>query len=798
MMSQEPGSGENFSFESSGALGTSEDEQITSALEEYAKLKRAGQAPERDEFLARHRPIAVALSECLDGLEFVEDVASHFSSGPGRRPLATGVQAPAQLGDFRLIREIGQGGMGVVFEAEQVSLGRRVAIKVLPTTASLDSRRRRRFQAEAQAAALLHHEHIVPVFGTGVDAGVHYYVMQFIEGRPLTDVLCELKNSTMHSGRDHVALALPPLASPAVRTSARQARSSRSLAASRQHCRSVVRWAVQVADALDHAHEIGVIHRDIKPSNLLIDGRGHLWVTDFGLARLPEENHELTNTGDQMGTLRYMSPEQLRGDRSAVDHRTDLYSLGVTLYELLTLTPAFAGRDRQELRARILADDPTQPRRLNPTIARDLETIVLMAMEKEPAARYASARDLSCDLRRFLTNQPVRARRPSAVNRVIKSCHRHRAVAVTAASVLFLGLIACTAVLWEAKRRDEASIAAFRQLRYQERLALENALGAVDQMTRALMEHRESSPRGASSDDARRPIPFMIAFSDSIPKLFGQDDKMQEVVAKALKQSGRSRLILGQVRGREDYRRAIQIYEEIASQFPERIWLRTGLIETLREYASMLAEPVDSAEADSSIRRAVDVADTLIGNQSAALPCFRKELIGPFSGLAWNLVSQGPLRPGDVSSAVRIARQAVDWDSERPDSWRSLAMACYRSGDWQSSAASLRRAMDLDNGGNPADLFLMAAIDHHLGNDTDARRWYDRAMSWLKQVPTFNQRAPELRRSRQEAIRALGLPVSTILQRTASPVIEAMHNRQSDSDYLPDLSSAASSNPRWP
>src|SRR5262249_43377038 len=145
MISQESGSAESFSFETSGAAGSSEDEQITSALEEYARLKREGQPPPRDEFLARFRTIAGALAECLDGLEFVEDAASHFSPGP-RRSMSTGLRAEAQLGEFRLIREIGQGGMGVVFEAEQVSLGRRVAIKVLPTGASFDSRRRRRFQ----------------------------------------------------------------------------------------------------------------------------------------------------------------------------------------------------------------------------------------------------------------------------------------------------------------------------------------------------------------------------------------------------------------------------------------------------------------------------------------------------------------------------------------------------------------------------------------------------------------------------------------------------------------------------
>jgi tetratricopeptide (TPR) repeat protein len=273
---------------------------------------------------------------------------------------------------------------------------------------------------------------------------------------------------------------------------------------------------------------------------------------------------------------------------------------------------------------------------------------------------------------------------------------------------------------------------------------------------------------------------------------------MQEVVAKALRQSGRSRLILGHVRGREDYRRAIQVYEEIAARFPERIWLRTGLIETLRDYASMLAEPIDSAEADSSIRRAVDVADTLIGNRSAALPCFRKELIGPFSGLAWNLVSQGPLKSGDVSSAVRIARQAVDWDSERPDSWRSLGMACYRAGDWESSATSFRRAMDLNNGGSPADWFMMAAIDQHLGNDNDARRWYNRAVSWLTESPAVYSSGASVRRSRDEAVKVLGLPVAIIDQAAAHPMIDAMNARTPRDEHLPDLSTDGSSNPRWP
>ena len=335
MMSQESGSsGEKLSFESDHDLEPSEDEQVTLALEEYARLKRAGRLPPRGEFLARHPTIAEALGECLDGLELVEDAASHFA-----RRAATGVsgadlRAPAQLGEFRLIREIGRGGMGVVFEAEQGSGGRRVALKVLPACASPDSRRRHRFQAEAQAAGFLRHEHIVPVFGMGFDAGVHYSVMQFIDGRPLSDVLRELKTTRAAEDHDAAGIDLPELALPVVGSALRVSARSRSSSAVRQHCHRAVRWAVQAADALEHAHQFGIVHRGIKPSNLLIDGRGRLWVTDFGLARLPRDRNELIQSDRHAATLRYLSPEQLCGSRGSTDARTDIYALGVTFYEL--------------------------------------------------------------------------------------------------------------------------------------------------------------------------------------------------------------------------------------------------------------------------------------------------------------------------------------------------------------------------------------------------------------------------------------------------------------------------------
>ena len=208
------------------------------------------------------------------------------------------------------------------------------------------------------------------------------------------------------------------------------ARSTGSSLNNRQHCQTVAQLGLQAALALEHAHEIGVIHRDIKPSNLLIDSRDHLWVADFGLARLPQDEHDLTRTGDLVGTLRYMSPEQLRGERGVVDARSDIYALGVTLYELLTLRPAFEASDRNELLRRILDEEPVNPRRFNPSIRRDLETIILKAMEKEPSARYSSARALADDLKRFLEDQPIQARRPSIIDQAVKWSRRHRAVVV--------------------------------------------------------------------------------------------------------------------------------------------------------------------------------------------------------------------------------------------------------------------------------------------------------------------------------------------------------------------------------
>jgi WD40 repeat protein len=332
-----------------------------------------------------------------------------------------------RLGDFRLVREVSRGGMGVVYEAVQVSLGRRVALKVLPNAAALDPRHLQRFQVEAQAAASLNHPHIVPVFTTGSAEGIPFYAMQFIDGRDLAWVIRDLRRDklaeTEADGREPSTPT--PLSTPGT-----------------SHAREVARLARQAAEALDHAHGSDVLHRDIKPSNLMIDETGELWITDFGLARV-RGGLDLTHTGDALGTPRYMCPEQALGSRAPLDGRMDIYSLGVTIYELLTLRPAFSGEDRLEILRQIAQDEPIPPRRLDPTIPADLETIVLKAMAKSPADRYTTAADLAADLGRFLENRPILARRPSLADRGAKWVRRHRALVVTATTglvILIMGL----------------------------------------------------------------------------------------------------------------------------------------------------------------------------------------------------------------------------------------------------------------------------------------------------------------------------------------------------------------------
>jgi serine/threonine protein kinase/lipoprotein NlpI len=358
---------------------------------------------------------------------------------------ADGQPAAGVLGDFRILRELGRGGMGVVYEAEQLSIGRRVALKVLPFAAMLDHQQLNRFKNEARAAGTLDHPNILAIYAVGCERGVHYYAMQLIEGRSLAEIIAALKPGRSRSAWETSPTSALPNVPVAADTaegalSTIEVRNSAAFSSlpgfeSREYFRTIARLGIQAAEALDHAHQSGILHRDIKPANLLLDDAGKLWITDFGLARI-EADAGMTMTGDILGTLRYMSPEQALAKRVVVDHRSDIYSLGVTLYELLTLQPAFKGEDRHELLRQIAFDEPHKPRKVNARIPQDLETIILKAIEKNPTDRYVTCQDLADDLRRFQTDQTIKAKRPPLVQRARKWLRRNRQIGVAIASLL--------------------------------------------------------------------------------------------------------------------------------------------------------------------------------------------------------------------------------------------------------------------------------------------------------------------------------------------------------------------------
>jgi tRNA A-37 threonylcarbamoyl transferase component Bud32 len=368
---------------------------LVGLLDRYMADLQAGKSPDRGQLLAEHPELAEQLEACLAGIDFIHRAAS---------PESTQDQ-PALLGDFRIVAEVGRGGMGVVYEAEQCSLKRKVALKVLRFGVVADEDAMQRFRREAETVARLHHTNIVPIFAIGSDRGVQYYAMQFIEGRSLAAVA----DGAANQGR-----LLDP--------------------------DTIAKWGLQAAEALAHAHQRGIIHRDIKPSNLLLDPEGVVWLTDFGLAKRADEV-TLTASGALMGTPRYMSPEQAEALKRTVDHRTDLYSLGASLYELATGKPVFDSATPLGVIAQILANEPVPPRQARPDLPRDLETIIQTCLAKDPARRYTSAQALADDLRAFLDGRPIKARRASIAERAVRAVRKQkRSVAVAAVATVLSAL----------------------------------------------------------------------------------------------------------------------------------------------------------------------------------------------------------------------------------------------------------------------------------------------------------------------------------------------------------------------
>jgi serine/threonine protein kinase len=705
---------------STSTAGLSDDPRVVAALEQYLEAMRAGQPLSREQFLGRHTEIAEALGQCLSGIEFVQTAAVALEAPRAAAPALArdAIPASAQLGDYRILREVGRGGMGVVYEAQQISLGRRVALKVLPFAAAFDPKQRQRFQIEAQAAALLHHPHIVPIFGVGCDHGIHYYAMQFVDGRSLAAILHELQggNETPNRSPDSTATfvpaqktdASPPgakalepsLTSPGPSCS-RTAVISASGSGSREHdrvpirigsnhrarafCRDVARIGADAADALDHAHGLGILHRDIKPANLLIDPQGKIWITDFGLARFPSDL-SLTPTGDMVGTLRYMSPEQALARRGVVDQRTDVYALGATLYELVTLRPPFDGRDHQELLRQIALDEPVPPRRLNAAVPRDLETILLKAMAKDPSSRYTTAQELAADFRRFLADRPILARRPNLPERALRWGRKHGELVATAAAVLVLALILGTTLTWAHARK----MAFFARETEAARKALQahiiETFPLADRLAVSAMEQANKLVSGTADAQARenanqisQEALLVYKRASEIPPA---DMESRKIIARAYKQLGFSRAILSGAsrhgngldpamvkQAVADYHRSIELYEAMLAELPGDRGIRRAFAEALGEtgWGWLLWFTQRTVEAEPQYRRSVRMWRELVREIGAgtALALAREDMgreLNDLMSLAGNVHMLGAIleAKGQRSEAESLRRQLTD------------------------------------------------------------------------------------------------------------------------------------------
>jgi serine/threonine protein kinase len=436
---------------------------LVTISEDYLARCRNGEIPSIEEYFERYPELADEIRDLFPTLGIVEGLKPASIDNQTlvtARPLEPNRKLPT-IRDYRIFREIGRGGMGIVYEAEHLALGRRVALKVVPSKPGSDASSVERFRHEARAAAGMHHSNIVPVFDVGSTEEYNYYAMQFIVGDGLDrviEVLSEMREggergkNTLLSQTEFALQAAAAITTnwdrpiesvgetrAAVETAKQVSATSSSISAisnEQTYARNVAKIGIEVASALGHAHGRGIIHRDIKPSNILLDTDGTAWVADFGLAK--SQDVELTQTGNILGTLRYMSPERFSGP---CDERGDIYGLGAALYEMLTLRPLYRAADHLTLMDQIKTQEPTPLREQDRTIPLDLETIVHKAIARDPARRYQTAALLSDDLQRFTEGRPILARRVGPLERLSLWANNNRLVAGLAAS-LIIGLFA--------------------------------------------------------------------------------------------------------------------------------------------------------------------------------------------------------------------------------------------------------------------------------------------------------------------------------------------------------------------
>lgn len=792
-----------------------ERDPVEELAEQFLERRRRGEAVSVSDYAKEHPHLAQRIRDLFPTLLLMEQLKPDSTASRGGGLAIERGEPLERLGDFHILREIGRGGMGVVYEAEQESLGRHVALKVLPPGWVGSPTRLQRFHREAQAAARLHHTNIVPIFGVGQQDDIHYIVMQFIPGQGLDRVLsamnvqaaCPTVVPCEQCGGPHEAdepcgtfsaadAAQMLLAGPAtgdgssaveLRVSDQAARAGTSSAPSdRRYWRSVARIGVQVADALSYAHRQGTLHRDIKPANLLLDNRGTVWIADFGLAKLADLD-DLTRSGDMVGTLRYMAPEQLQGNSDA---RTDVYSLGLTLYELLTLRPAFDEKDRRLLIRQVAHEEPPHPRKVNPDIPRDLETIVVKAIASDPGHRYQTAGELAADLKCFLEDRPIRARRTTPIGRLWRWCRRNRAVAALAGTALAL-LVAVAVVASVGYVHTNQALQRVSEEREQAEAAREQA-EAERTRTKAERERAEANLRLATrafedifskvavdpvaqlpnrDEDEEWPEPAwehmlsskdaallesMLKFYDQFAQQNHADIKLQKETARAYRRVGDIQQRLGQYdKADTAFRHALATYQRLAEASPENSDCLTAIAAIYNELGVVSRSTGHYIEARDFHVQAQEALRKQ-SPQVAALPESRFELARTYAFLSTSMPSRWTARPNRPSE-----RRTADSQADRSKEVRASRPPRDRSADNRAPGLPPSRSREAVENNRQAVEILRKLTEEAPDNPryrlAMARAQRDRYLIWA-----FGGRGNEADGGRQQAVDARQEAIRTL------------------------------------